>query len=122
MRSRIVERGTPAHAIIDEEERLLADVVARLAGAGSGDGPAHVATDYDKELIELRDAIAEAKPEDLAPLVEQMARLSAIASRRGRSRALPVDPMSPYFAHLRLRENGRERDVLIGKRGFVERG
>ena len=118
-----------ADAIIGEEERLLADTVARLGGAPieptGADAPHH---DYDSELIELRDAIAEAKPEDLAPLVEQMARLSAIAGRRGRSRTLPVDPMSPYFAHLRLvdrgkgAEPGRERDILIGKRGFVERG
>src|SRR5215470_13386936 len=122
--------GPEATAIIAEEEQLLAGTVARLGGAPVepvGDAPQH---DYDRELIELRDAIAEAKPEDLAPLVEQMARLSAIAARRGRSRTLPVDPMSPYFAHLRLRdraksENGeevKERDILIGKRGFVERG
>ena len=112
-----------ASAIIAEEERLFAETVARLGGVPASDpsdiAPAH---DYDRELIELRDAIGEAKPEDLAPLVEQMARLQAIASRRGRSRTLPVDPMSPYFAHLRLREAGKERDVLIGKRGFVERG
>jgi DNA helicase II / ATP-dependent DNA helicase PcrA len=124
MQPRVVQRGSAAYAVIEEEERLLADVVARLGGAGTGggDGRAGVAADYDRELVELRDAIAEAKPEDLAPLVEQMARLQAIAARRGRSRALPVDPMSPYFAHLRLREGDRRRDVLIGKRGFVERG
>src|SRR5262249_30593836 len=106
---------------IEEEERLLGDVVRQLGVPGEPEPGAPLA-DYDRELIELRDAIAEAKPEDLAPLVEQMARLSAIAARRGRSRALPVDPMSPYFAHLRLREGDRERDVLIGKRGHVERG
>src|SRR5262249_14672159 len=82
-----------ATAIITEEERLLGDTVARLAPAtapavepSGGDLPQH---DYDRELIELRDAIAEAKPEDLAPLVEQMARLSAIAPRRGRPRPPP---------------------------------
>jgi ATP-dependent DNA helicase UvrD/PcrA len=122
--------GTPQAAVVEEEERLLAKVVSRLAGkpgarpgpGGHGDGASGVLLDYDRELIELRDAIAEAKPEDLAPLVEQMARVQAIAARRGRSRQLPVDPLSPYFAHLRLRESGRERDVFIGKRGFVERG
>src|SRR5439155_10275491 len=106
-----------------EEERLYVDVVARLAGAAeSPEVPAGVAHDYDRELVELRDAIGEAKPEDLAPLVEQMARLQAIASRRGRSRTLPVDPMSPYFAHMRLGQDGRERDILLGKRGFVAQG
>src|SRR5262249_50126568 len=95
-----VEPGTPGAGIIEEEERLLGDVVRQLGVPGEPEPGAPLA-DYDRELIELRDAIAEAKPEDLAPLVEQMARLSAIAARRGRSRALPVDPMSPYFAHLR---------------------
>ena len=77
--------------------------------------------DYDRDLLELRDAIAEAKPEDLPPLVEQMARVSGIAARRGKSRALPVDTASPYFAHLRLRDERGDRDVLIGKRGFIDR-
>src|SRR5207237_4602776 len=67
------------------------------------------------------DQIAEAKPEDVAPLVEQMARMSAVAAQRGRGRELPVSAESPYFAHLRLREGDRERDVLIGKRGLIDR-
>ena len=66
-----------AAAIIAEEERLLGDTVARLGAPAvepsGGDLPQH---DYDRELIELRDPIAEAKPEDLPPLVEQMTRLS----------------------------------------------
>src|SRR5688572_4143373 len=124
MPSSRIEPGTPAAAIVDEEESLLARVRSHLASYdGDGDGDARYtrASDYDAELIELRDAIAEAKPEDVAPLVEQMARLQAIAARRGRSRTVPVDPATPYFAHMRLREGERVRDVLIGKRGFVSR-
>jgi DNA helicase II / ATP-dependent DNA helicase PcrA len=117
---RPVEPGSQAATIIEEEERLLADVVARLAAPD--DALPGVPTDYDRQLIELRDAIGEAKAEDLAPLVEQMARLSAIASQRGRVKVAPVDSMSPYFGHMRLREDGRERDVLVGKRAFTPRG
>jgi DNA helicase-2/ATP-dependent DNA helicase PcrA len=121
MSRRTVEPHTAGAGIIEEEERILGGVLGRV-GAPVEEEPGAPLADYDRELIELRDAIAEAKPEDLAPLVEQMARLSAIAARRGRSRSLPIDPMSPYFAHLRLREGSRERDVLVGKRGLVERG
>jgi DNA helicase-2/ATP-dependent DNA helicase PcrA len=33
-----------------------------------------------------------------------------------------VDPLSPYFAHLRLRENGAERDLCLGRATRIERG
>jgi DNA helicase-2/ATP-dependent DNA helicase PcrA len=110
--------GSEAMTIVSEEERLLAQVSARAQMVDADGAPVH---DYDRELIELRDQIAEARTEDLPPLVEQMARLQGIAARRGRGRDLPIDAMSPYFAHLRLKENGKERDVLIGKRGFIDR-
>src|SRR4051812_12429833 len=114
--ARPLEPGSPEMTIIEEEERLLTDVLARVATA-SVDEHGNITHDYDRELIELRDAIGEAKPEDLPPLIEQMARLQAIAARRGRSRTLPVDPNAPYFAHLRLKDRvkdrTRERDILV---------
>jgi DNA helicase-2/ATP-dependent DNA helicase PcrA len=80
---------------------------------------------HDAELIELRDAIAEAKPEDVAPLVEQMARVSAVAAGRRGKQAAPIDIQAPYFAHLRLRPSSppkaQPRDVLIGRRGLIDR-
>ncbi len=112
---------SPAARIIEEEERLLARVEARVALGDDEGGERTVTADYDRELVSLRDAIAEAKPEDLAPLVEQMTRLAAIRARLGGSRALPIDMSSPYFAHMTLREGEKQRDVLIGKRGFIDR-
>jgi len=76
-------------------------------------------SDYDAELIELRDAIGEARAEDIPPLVEHMTRLSALAAQRGRGEEIPVDRASPYFGHLRLREDTDSRDVLLGKRTFL---
>src|SRR6185312_10922527 len=58
---------------------------------------------------------------DLPPLVEQMTRLAALKARLGGGRSLPVDITSPYFAHIRLKESGKSRDVLVGKRGFIDR-
>ena len=106
------------HGIIEDELRLLARVTTALSTISSGTAGA---PDFDTALIELRDQIAESKPEDIAALVEQMMRISAVAQRYGKGRALPVNPESPYFAHLRLEEGERVRDVLIGKRGFIDR-
>ena len=108
-------------AIIASEEALLAKVQARVSQKVA-EPKARVGTaDFDRELLSLRDAIAEAKPEDLAPLVEQMTRMAAIRSRLGGSIDLPVDVTSPYFGHMELREGEKVRDVLIGKRGFIDR-
>ena len=80
---------------------------------------------HEAELLELRDAIAEAKPEDLAPLVEQMTRISALAAGRKGKTAGPIDQQAPYFGHLRLRATvpakAPSRDVLIGRRGVIDR-
>ena len=113
-----VRSDSTGHDIIEDELRLLARVSTALSSISSGVAGS---PDFDAALINLRDQIAESKPEDIAALVEQMMRISAIAQRYGKGRALPVNPASPYFAHLRLEEGERVRDVLIGKRGFVDR-
>ncbi len=114
-----LEDSSPAQAIIEDELRLLARVTTALSDVSTATTGA---PDYDEALIALRDQMAEAKPEDLPALVEQMTRTAAIAQRYGKGRDLPVDPTSPYFAHMRLDEQGKTRDVLIGKRGFIDRG
>ena len=116
-----LDPASPEAVIIAEEQELLLRAVKRIA-SGEGDGSAQGIDAYDAQMIALRDQVSEAKPEDIAPLVEQLTRMQAIAAQRGRARSAPVDPGSPYFAHIRLREVGdRRRDVLIGKRGFIDR-
>ena len=109
---------SPGRQIVDEELQILGRVSDSLADISSKTAGA---PDYDEALISLRDQMAEAKPEDLPALVEQMTRVAALAGRYGKGRDLPVDPTSPYFAHLRLQEGPRNRDVLIGKRGYIDR-
>jgi hypothetical protein len=117
-----VAKGSQAATIIAEEERLYGHVQARVAlGDEADDRPEFVASDLDRDLLSLRDQISEARAEDLPPLIEQMTRLAALKARLGGGRSLPVDIMSPYFAHIRLREQGKTRDVLVGKRGFIDR-
>src|SRR6187200_2837269 len=117
-----VAKDSPAAKVIAEEERLYGQVQARVAmGDEDGDRPHIASSDLDADLLSLRDQIAEARPEDLPPLVEQMTRLAALRALLGGGKQLPVDITSPYFAHIRLREHGKAKDVLVGKRGFIDR-
>ncbi|MEJ7597026.1 MAG: hypothetical protein WKG01_03870, partial [Kofleriaceae bacterium] len=117
-----VGKDTPAARIIAEEERLYGQVQARVALGDEDEDRPHIgAGDLDADLLSLRDQIAEARPEDLPPLIEQMTRLAALRARVGGGKSLPVDVASPYFAHMRLKEQGKARDVMIGKRGFIDR-
>lgn len=110
------------HEIVVDEERLLQLVRDRIEREKTTS--ATQIEDLDSQLIELRDLIAEAKEEDVASLVDQMHQVAALSRKRGSGRSLPVDPNSPYFGHLRLREaqRGTSRDVLIGKRTLLDDG
>ena len=118
-----VAKDSSAAKVIAEEERLFGQVQARVAMGEEDERPTIGASDLDNDLLSLRDQIAEARPEDLPPLIEQMTRLAALKARLGGGRSLPVDITSPYFAHMRLKDQGHKdaRDVCIGKRGFIDR-
>jgi DNA helicase-2/ATP-dependent DNA helicase PcrA len=107
----------PLWAVLDEERRLLARLQAHLTTLDIKDAGA---ADYDKDLLALRDQIAEARLEDLPPLIDQMIQAQAVRSQRGLSRSLPINPQNPYFAHVRLLEFGKTRDVLVGKRSYID--
>ncbi len=107
-----------AHPPLQEETQLYDRVKTQLEKLRRRQGSG---LNYDDELISLRDQIAEARNEDLAPLVEQMYRAAALASKSAAAQNLPPDPRSPYFGHMRLREQGKLRDVMLGKRAFIDR-
>jgi DNA helicase-2/ATP-dependent DNA helicase PcrA len=107
--------------IVREEKQLLEVVLRKLDGTGGKKVP-RIQVDDAGALIELRDALAEAKPEDQGSILEQMHRIEALSRQRGKGDTPPVDRKSPYFGHLRLEEGGKRRDVLIGARSFVEPG
>lgn len=111
--------ASPAPPIVAEERALLG-VVLRKLDAQPRRSRAQV--DDVGSMIELRDALAEAKPEDQGSILEQMHRIEALSKQRGKGESPPIDRKSPYFGHLRLEENERRRDVLIGARSFVEPG
>ena len=112
--------GEAPPPIVREELQLLDVVLRKLDGGTPRKARIHV--DDASALIELRDALAEAKPEDQGSILEQMHRIEALSKQRGKGDTPPVDRKSPYFGHLRLEESGKRRDVLIGARSFVEPG
>jgi DNA helicase-2/ATP-dependent DNA helicase PcrA len=103
------------HPVVDEELALLREVAARLRAVATR--PAPSAASLVEDLDHLRTALREgAKTEDRAALLQQWDRQSALLEQLRRApRAPEVDRASPYFAHLRLREGGRDLDVLLGK-------
>lgn len=108
--------------VVGEEEKLLRVVLSKIDKANEDRRKPKNQVDDVGALIELRDALAEAKPEDQASLLEQMHRIEALSRQRGKGENIPIDRKSPYFGHLRLEEGGKRRDVLIGQRGYVEPG
>lgn len=102
-----------------EEEACLDRVLLHLADRRTT-SPRATAIDYDAELLSLRDQMSSARTEDLPPLLEQMERLQALASRQAEAEENHVDPQSPYFGRMVLEENGRQREVLIGRGTYLD--
>lgn len=112
-----VQQDPELKRVVAEEEQCLTRVLEHL------DGRKHVEPtriNYDAELISLRDQIGSARTEDIPPLFEQMERIQALASRQTESVKQHVDLRSPYFGRMVLEENGRKREVLIGRGTYID--
>ena len=139
-----LEDDEDGRRVVGEELKLLEIVLKALGpepsarSPSSPPGPPGIAeqlADDDRRLLELRDAAAAAKPEDLPALLDQMHQLGALRAHRGKGNVGSVDRKSPYFAHLRLVENvavrgaprgaptkERRRDVLVGSKQYLDAG
>jgi DNA helicase II / ATP-dependent DNA helicase PcrA len=106
--------------VVEEEERALRRVLTRLAERVSRRRDRRQASDYEAQMIALRDEIARSRLEDVPPLVEQMDRLASLAAHRREQSETPVDVRSPYFGRMVLEENGRRREVLIGRATYLD--
>ncbi|HEX5658390.1 MAG TPA: DNA helicase UvrD, partial [Polyangiales bacterium] len=105
--------------IVGEEEKVLARVQKHLQNREMR-RPTQPLIDYDKELLVLRDAINEARLEDIPPLLEEMERLQGVAARRAEVTESHIDPKSPYFGRLVLREGQQKREILIGRGTYLD--
>jgi DNA helicase-2/ATP-dependent DNA helicase PcrA len=125
MTARMTTGLTPEQQKIVDDEAGMAQRVARrvaqsLAQQSEQKKPQNRGR-LDADLMQLRDEIAEARAEDAAALLAQMMRTAGVAAIDLPKAQGSVDPQAPYFGHLRLDESGRKRDVLIGKRGMIDR-
>lgn len=103
-----------SYRVVEEEVALAREVNARLASVAPASAPSE--TSLRRELDDLRTALGSAKLEDRPALLQQWDRQSALLDQlRTATRPPDVDLASPYFAHLRLAENGAEHDILLGK-------
>jgi len=116
-----LEEDETACQVVREELRLLATVRTALNAATSSIQHAQRVRELDDaRLLELREDVSVAKPEDLPALFEQMHHLGSLRAHRGKGAVGIIDGRNPYFGHLRLEENGKRRDILIGARSYVD--
>mgnify|MGYP002634784304 CR=1 FL=1 len=109
------------YPIVAEEEGLLAEVKTLLEEEPYITPPSEAK--IVAELLRLRDEMPGAKAEDLGSLMEQYNQQHALLGQLRTARDRPqVDPDTPYFAHIRLAEEGGHRDVFLGKATRIQRG
>jgi DNA helicase II / ATP-dependent DNA helicase PcrA len=111
-----------SHSVIAEE----LDLLAKVSGLLSELPEAKTASEAPivRELERLREVILSGdEAKDISALSEQYHHQAAVlAQLRNAGGAAQVDRTNPYFAHLRLREEGRERDLCLGRTTCIERG
>jgi DNA helicase-2/ATP-dependent DNA helicase PcrA len=106
--------------VVADELALLARVSERLRArperAGASEAP------LLRELEGVREQLLSgAEQKDEAALRAQLQRQTALLRQLRGARGGPgVDPGSPYFAHLRLREGGQERDLCLGRATWID--
>ncbi len=111
----------PLPPVVEEETSELRNVRRRLLENPESNGASE--SEVVLDLLRIRDEINSAKEEDKGALFQQAEQLNYLYEqiRRGKQ-AEKVDPDSPYFGHLRLKEDGRTRDVFLGKATQLEHG
>jgi len=108
--------------IVDEELALLERARRSLAEEPVGSGPSEAAILSELERIRAS-LIGGEDLKDQGALMQQWDQQSALLRQIRESRKMPkVDPRSPYFAHLRLREGDSDLDLCLGKATFIKQG
>ncbi|MDH5753089.1 MAG: ATP-binding domain-containing protein [Deltaproteobacteria bacterium] len=108
--------STEERQIIGEEAAILDDLYRHLEILAES----HYDSDYDSALLDLRDSLHEARADEVAQIVNQMSTLASLSDhQQQRTAERRVDTQSPYFGHMRVRQEGRVRDILIGSHTVV---
>lgn len=109
-------------SVVVEELDALARVRVQLAEIP----PQRTASEIPivRELERIRERLLSGdENKDHSALTEQYHNQSAILHQlRSAGQVAQVDPASPYFAHLRLEEEGKERDLFLGRATCLQKG
>ena len=101
--------------VLEEEQKLLILVKQGLLMLAAEDKQSNISNIQFNNIIELRDSLADTLPEDVPAVMAQMERMVLLHTHQdSHNAASGFNLDTPYFAHIRLRENNRERDLLIG--------
>src|SRR5689334_18304138 len=108
-------------ALTEPERKIIAeesDILHKLRGFLRGFAPVWKNTQSDEALLELRDSLSDAREDEVAQIIAQMDSLASLSSHKlnRTENETPLDLESPYFGHMRVKQEGRVRDILIGSR------
>ncbi len=111
------------HPIVSEELRLLEQVCAALDRSPEMEPPSEASLVDDLEQIREQLLRGEMDYFERSALNTRWNLQSALLKQLRKSRSMPrVDRESPYFAHLRLQEGDRVRDLCLGKATYLRDG
>lgn len=108
--------------VVAEETELLSDIRRRLLENPLG-APKTSEVDVAMEVRRLQEQLGTCKEEDKAAIFQQIDHLASLLDQvRKMTVRAEVNPDSPYFAHMRLEEEARERDVFLGRATRLSHG
>jgi DNA helicase-2/ATP-dependent DNA helicase PcrA len=109
--------------IVSEELRLLERVCEALERSPEAEPPSETSLISDLEGIREQLLRGEMDYFERSALNTRWNLQTALLRQLRKSRDAPrIDPDCPYFAHLRLLEEGRVRDLCLGKATYLEQG
>ena len=101
--------------VLREEQDLLLKVKQGLVMLEAENKKKHMENYHFENIIELRDSLADTLPEDIPSVIAQMERMVLIHSHQDNNKIKSnFNLENPYFAHIKLGEEKRIRDLLIG--------
>ncbi|MEC9070488.1 MAG: UvrD-helicase domain-containing protein, partial [SAR324 cluster bacterium] len=113
--NKIENLSVEQNKILEEEQQLLLKVKQGLLMHTAEEKKGEISKSQLENIIELRDSLSETLPEDVPAIMSQMESMVLLQSQRdSHNKDFNFNLDTPYFAHIRLRENKRERDLLIG--------
>jgi len=110
-----VELSSEQSKILQEEKDLLLLVKQGLLILEAEEKKNDIGSLQFENIIELRDSLVDTLPEDVPAVMAQMERMVLLHTQQDNHKFVSNFNLdTPYFAHIRLSEKSRTRDLLVG--------